>query len=154
MWQRRQNARGVTAWWGRYRVRPAVQVGLAVAVGVAAFGLAAVVSPHLRDLDGDALFVLGIFILVALLVTEIAARTGRRADESEQARSLLADEQAALRRIATLVARGVPPEEVFAAVTAEVGICFQSVAQPWGATSPMACSRPSPHGVRERPPFP
>ena len=34
---------------------------------------------------------------------------------------MLADEQAALRRIATLVARGVPPEEVFAAVTAEVG---------------------------------
>ena len=34
---------------------------------------------------------------------------------------VLADEQAALRRIATLVARGVPPEEVFAAVTEEVG---------------------------------
>jgi signal transduction histidine kinase len=34
---------------------------------------------------------------------------------------VLAEEQAALRRIATLVARGVPPEEVFAAVTGEVG---------------------------------
>jgi signal transduction histidine kinase len=33
----------------------------------------------------------------------------------------LAEEQAALRRIATLVARGVPPEEVFASVTAEAG---------------------------------
>src|SRR5207237_1047919 len=33
----------------------------------------------------------------------------------------LAEEQAALRRLATLVARGVPPEEVFAAVTEEVG---------------------------------
>jgi signal transduction histidine kinase len=32
----------------------------------------------------------------------------------------LAEEQAALRRVATLVARGVPPEEVFAAVTEEV----------------------------------
>ncbi|MCW2676198.1 MAG: hypothetical protein JWR70_1238 [Modestobacter sp.] len=32
-----------------------------------------------------------------------------------------ADEQAALRRVATLVARAAPPEEVFAAVTAEVG---------------------------------
>ena len=32
-----------------------------------------------------------------------------------------AEEQAALRRVATLVARGVPPEDVFAAVTAEVG---------------------------------
>jgi signal transduction histidine kinase len=33
----------------------------------------------------------------------------------------LADEQAALRRVATLVARGVPPNEVFAAVAEEVG---------------------------------
>ncbi len=33
----------------------------------------------------------------------------------------LADEQAALRRVATLVARGVSPEEVFAAVAEEVG---------------------------------
>jgi signal transduction histidine kinase len=33
----------------------------------------------------------------------------------------LAEEQAALRRVATLVARGVPPREVFAAVTEEVG---------------------------------
>jgi signal transduction histidine kinase len=35
--------------------------------------------------------------------------------------SRLADEQAALRRVATLVARGVPPVEVFAAVAEEVG---------------------------------
>jgi GAF domain-containing protein len=33
----------------------------------------------------------------------------------------LAEEQAALRRVATLVARGRPPQEVFAAVTEEVG---------------------------------
>jgi signal transduction histidine kinase len=35
-----------------------------------------------------------------------------------------AEEQAALRRVATLVARGAPPEEVFAAVTAEIGRVF------------------------------
>jgi signal transduction histidine kinase len=39
---------------------------------------------------------------------------------AEQA-ARLGEEQAALRRVATLVARGVPPEEVFAAVTEEVG---------------------------------
>jgi signal transduction histidine kinase len=33
----------------------------------------------------------------------------------------LAQEQAALRRVATLVARGVPPDEVFAAVNEEIG---------------------------------
>jgi GAF domain-containing protein len=33
----------------------------------------------------------------------------------------IAEEQAALRRVATLIARAAPPEEVFAAVSAEVG---------------------------------
>jgi signal transduction histidine kinase len=36
----------------------------------------------------------------------------------------LADEQAALRRVATLVARGVSPEEIFAAVAREVRLVF------------------------------
>jgi hypothetical protein len=36
----------------------------------------------------------------------------------------LAEEQAALRRVATLVARRAPPEEVFAAVTEEVARLF------------------------------
>ena len=39
---------------------------------------------------------------------------------SRDERIVLANEQAALRRVATLVARGVPPEEVFAAVSEEV----------------------------------
>jgi signal transduction histidine kinase len=41
--------------------------------------------------------------------------------ESRAGLARLAAEQAALRRVATLVARGAPPEEVFAAVTEEVG---------------------------------
>jgi PAS domain S-box-containing protein len=45
--------------------------------------------------------------------------TERRQAEVELER--LAGEQAALRRVATLVARGVPSEEVFAAVTEEAG---------------------------------
>jgi signal transduction histidine kinase len=49
-----------------------------------------------------------------LLVTAIANA------ESQAGLSRLAEEQAALRRIATLVAQGVPPEQVFAAVTAEI----------------------------------
>jgi signal transduction histidine kinase len=45
-----------------------------------------------------------------------------RNDPAGQARlRQLAEEQAALRRVATLVARGVPPHEVFAAVAEEVG---------------------------------
>ncbi len=41
--------------------------------------------------------------------------------ESHEARTRLADEQAALQRLATLVARGVPPSEVFEAVIREAG---------------------------------
>ena len=50
-----------------------------------------------------------------LVATAISNSTSRE----ELAR--LADEQAALRRVATLVARGVPPPDVFAAVAREVG---------------------------------
>jgi GAF domain-containing protein len=43
---------------------------------------------------------------------------------SQAAGSKLAEERAALRRVATLVARGVPPEEAFEAVATEVGRLF------------------------------
>ncbi len=44
--------------------------------------------------------------------------------ESHAALSRLAEEQAALRRVATLVARGVPPVEIFSAVSDEVARLF------------------------------
>ncbi|MDT4935665.1 MAG: hypothetical protein QOK11_3557 [Pseudonocardiales bacterium] len=47
--------------------------------------------------------------------------------ESRARVARLAEEQAALRRVATLVARGVPPEEVFAAVTEEAGRLLSAV---------------------------
>jgi signal transduction histidine kinase len=61
------------------------------------------------------------YIGVAVLIGELAAVAGRRAEVTEVARSELADEQAALRRVATLVAQGVSPDEVFAAVAEEAG---------------------------------
>jgi PAS domain S-box-containing protein len=45
----------------------------------------------------------------------------RMVEVSRDELARLAEEQAALRRVATLVARGAPPEEVFAAVANEVG---------------------------------
>jgi signal transduction histidine kinase len=77
--------------------------------------------PPYRDLDLETAFVLGVSIVTSVLVAEIASRAGRRADVSEEARGLLAEEQAALRRVATLVARGLPPTEVFAVVAEEIG---------------------------------
>jgi PAS domain S-box-containing protein len=53
--------------------------------------------------------------------TELVA-TAISNSASRQQLARLADEQAALRRVATLVARGVPPADVFAAVAREVGL--------------------------------
>jgi signal transduction histidine kinase len=57
-----------------------------------------------------------------LIATAIANAEGRaQLEESRGELGRLAEEQAALRRVATLVARGLPPAEVVAAVTEEVG---------------------------------
>ncbi|HMJ35165.1 MAG TPA: DUF4118 domain-containing protein [Baekduia sp.] len=67
------------------------------------------------------------FLVAALAVSELAARSEREARRSarladQQAR--LAEEQAALRRVATLAAHGTSPERLFAAVVEEVGRVF------------------------------
>jgi signal transduction histidine kinase len=55
--------------------------------------------------------------------TELLATAVANA-ESREALHQLADEQAALRRVATLVAQGVRPDDVFSAVSEEVGRLF------------------------------
>jgi signal transduction histidine kinase len=61
---------------------------------------------------------LGVFLVTAVVVAELAARSRRSAVESAR----LTREQSALRRVATLVAQSVPPAAVFEAVTREVGL--------------------------------
>ena len=65
------------------------------------------------------------YLLVAVLLGELAASAGRSAEISEAARTELLSEQAALRRVATLVARGGPPDAIFPAVAEEVGILLE-----------------------------
>jgi signal transduction histidine kinase len=77
--------------------------------------------PPLRALDAATVLVLGLFLGMAVIVGAVAAQAGRRAAGSEHARGVLAGEQAALRRVATLVSRQASPAEVFAAVTEEAG---------------------------------
>ena len=62
--------------------------------------------------------------LVATAIANYEARAELAASEARA--SELADEQAALRRVATLVARGVSPEEIFSAVTNEMAQLFGS----------------------------
>ena len=70
--------------------------------------------------------------LVASALTDLArwraAEADQRRREAEASRdqlSVLATQQAALRRVATLVARGASPPEVFAAVAEEMARCLQ-----------------------------
>jgi signal transduction histidine kinase len=60
----------------------------------------------------------------ARLRTAEANQRRREAEESRDANRVLADQQASLRRIATLVARAVPPSEVFTAVAEEMARCL------------------------------
>jgi signal transduction histidine kinase len=61
---------------------------------------------------------LGVFLVAAVVVGELAARLRREARQA----ACLSEEQSALRRVATLVARAGPPSVVFEAVTREVGL--------------------------------
>jgi signal transduction histidine kinase len=62
--------------------------------------------------------------LVATAIANYEARAELAASEARAGE--LADEQSALRRVATFVARGVGPEEIFSAVTNEVAQLFGS----------------------------
>ena len=68
-----------------------------------------------------------LYDFIELVATAIANHEARAELAASEARAReLADEQAALRRVATLVARGVSPEEIFWAVTNETGRLFDS----------------------------
>jgi signal transduction histidine kinase len=64
-----------------------------------------------------------VFLVVALLTNFVASLARARAVEADQRRreaSALAEQHASLRRVATLVARGVAPSAVFSAVATEL----------------------------------
>jgi GAF domain-containing protein len=96
-------------------------VAIAIAV-VLAYDWFEVPPTHAHEFpDARNLAELLTFVAAAVLVGSLAARAGRRADTSDIAFSVLADEQAALRRVATLVAQRVRAEDLFAAMVRELG---------------------------------
>src|SRR4051812_15730471 len=97
------------------RLGPLYGIPLAIAGGLA---FDSFYIPPTREFGADNWqnwLVVAIYISMGVLIGMFSARSVQRAGGSEQARGVLADEQAALRRVATLVARNVPPGEVFAA---------------------------------------
>ena len=72
------------------------------------------------------------FLVSSLVVGQLTARSQREARRTRR----LAEEQAALRRVATLVARRVAPPGVFAAVAREVGLLLGADAAHMGRYEP------------------
>ncbi|MCW2705841.1 MAG: histidine kinase, partial [Blastococcus sp.] len=99
-----------------WRLRSAV--GVPIDVEGRLWGVMAVASGQERPMPADTEDRLAAFTeLVATAIANAQARVDLRSR---------AEEQAALRRVATMVARAAPPEEVFAAVTDEVGRVLSS----------------------------
>jgi signal transduction histidine kinase len=116
----------VAIWWG---FRVAGIVAIASFLTFAYFFSRPLHSFRIAESDSAAALV--ITLVTAFVVSDLARRAQERAREAqgrtreaEHARaelSVLAAEQAALRRVAVLVAQGVPTAEVFEAVTREAG---------------------------------
>jgi signal transduction histidine kinase len=131
----------------RWGVAYALPVAVAVLVGFDWFYFP---PTHDAGVPGvaDAL-VIGLDLAVGAVIGQLAARAWRRAGASETARGLLAAEQAALRRIATLVAQGVPPSQIFAAVADELARLFDADAgsiaryEPDGGVTMLAARGPA-----------
>jgi hypothetical protein len=74
------------------------------------------------EVDGAPFASKDVYLVTALVVGQLAVRLRRNTREAAR----LATEQAALRRVATLVAQSAPSSEVFDAVTREVGLLCEA----------------------------
>jgi signal transduction histidine kinase len=101
------------------RLGPTYGVPMAIASGLAFDSFYIPPTRAFESHDWENFLVVAMYIALGVLVGALAEMTRRRAEISELGRSRLAEEQSALRRVATLVARGVEPSEVFAAVALE-----------------------------------
>jgi signal transduction histidine kinase len=87
-------------------------------ISAVAYVLLFLTPARIRVDDPQTLLPLVIFLITAVVVGQLAARSQQQARKSAR----LTEEQAALRRVATLVAQSTPAPEVFEAVIREVGL--------------------------------
>jgi signal transduction histidine kinase len=115
--------------WAALRLGPrGAATAIVVVSSITVWNTAQEEGPFVRDSITDSLLATQLFIAVAALtslflaaVTAERTRAARALTVSEAAQRELADEQAALRKVATLVAAESPPRRVFERVTEEVG---------------------------------
>jgi signal transduction histidine kinase len=114
--------------WTALRLGPrGAATAIVVVCSVTVWNTAQDEGPFVRDSITDSLLATQLFIATAALTSLLLAaltaertRAARALAVSEAAQRELADEQAALRRVATLVAAESPPSHVFEQVTEEV----------------------------------
>jgi signal transduction histidine kinase len=100
-------------------------VGVPVIVDGRLWGAAIVGSRRLQPMPPDTEARIGDFAeLVATAIANAATRSELQASQDEL--RMLAEQQAALRRVATLVARATSPSEVFAAVAEAMARCLHA----------------------------
>jgi signal transduction histidine kinase len=100
-------------------------VGVPIVVDGRLWGAAIVGSRRPEPMPADTEARIADFAdLVATAISNAATRAELRVSRDEL--SVLADQQAALRHVATLVARGVSPSEVFSAVVVEMARCLHA----------------------------
>ncbi len=100
-------------------------VGVPVIVDGRLWGAAIVGSGRPEPMPPDTEARIGDFAdLVATAIANAATRSELQASQDKS--RMLAEQQAALRRVATLVARGTSPSEVFSAVAEEMGRCLNA----------------------------
>jgi signal transduction histidine kinase len=115
--------------WAALRFGPrGAATAILVVCSITVWKTARNAGPFVRDSVTDSLLATQLFIATAAItslllaaVTAERSRAARALTETESLQRALADEQAALRRVATLVAGAASPSRVFALVTEEVG---------------------------------
>ena len=115
--------------WAALRLGPrGASTAIVVVCSITVWNTAQQDGPFVRESITDSLLATQLFIATAALTSLVLAavtaertRAARALEASEAAQRALADEHAALRRVATLVAAESPPQRVFQQVTEEVG---------------------------------
>ena len=116
--------------WSALRFGPrGASAGILLVCAITVWNTAQNAGPFVRESTTDSLLSTQLFIAIAALTSLVLAavtaertRVAAALAASEASQRALADEQAALRRVATLVAGGAPPSRVFERVTEEVAL--------------------------------
>src|SRR4051794_32231561 len=108
--------------WAALRFGPrGAATAILLVCSITVWNTAQSAGPFVRDSLTDSLLVTQLFIATAAITTLVLAAVTAERTRAEAAQRALAAEQAALRRVATLVAGEATPSRVFEQVTKEIG---------------------------------